>query len=170
MTKRLSSKGLNETFGTLFLWLGGLLAVLIFADRSTDVALPLPSAWYTSRAFHLPICVGLCVLGWLSHRNASAVASQRVFDSVVVYSKPNCPLCDTALGVLHDYARWLPDIEVVNIVGNTELEAAHAESVPVVEIDGRVRFRGVVSAELLERLIEGRQRRQPDESAAGQGG
>ncbi|MEZ6128192.1 MAG: glutaredoxin family protein [Planctomycetaceae bacterium] len=170
MTKRLSSKGLNEIAGTLFLWLGGILAVLIFADRWTDVVLPLPSAWYTSRVFHLPLCVTFCVLGWWSHRRASALPPPAVFDSVIVYSKPECPLCDTALAVLQDYSKWLPDIHVVNISGNSELEQRHAESIPVVEIDGRIRFRGTVSAELLERLIQGRERQQTMNSTAEQGG
>ena len=48
----------------------------------------------------------------------------------------------------------MPPIEVVDIDEDPELVRQFGESIPVVEIDGRVRFRGSVSAELLGRLIE----------------
>lgn len=155
---------ISEVLGTTLLCLSGLLAVLIFADRQTDAVLPFPSFWYTSRVFHLPMCVTACVLGWLSHRHASqlrhTVQQQVVFQTVTVYSRSKCPLCDTALQVLREYARFLPSIHVVMIDGDEFLEQKFGQSIPVVEIDGRVRFRGIVSAELLERMIAGRQRQQ----------
>jgi len=159
-----TSYRISEVLGTAFLCLSGLLAVLIFADRQTDAALPLPSFWYTSRVFHLPLCVTACVLGWFAHRQASQLRAriqhQTVFQRVTVYSRTNCPLCDTAMHVLQEYARFLPAIQVVLIDGNELLEQQFGQSIPVVEVDGRVRFRGIVSAELLERMIAGRQRQQ----------
>lgn len=160
----IASYRINEILGTTFLCLSGLLAILIFADRQTDVTLPVPTFWYTSRVFHLPLCVSACVLGWLSHRQASklrdSVQRQVVFQSVTVYSRTDCPLCDTAMHVLQEHARFLPTIRVVLIDGNESLEQRFGKSIPVVEIDSRVRFRGIVSVELLERMITGRQRQQ----------
>lgn len=153
---------ISEFLGTALLCLSGLLAVLIFADRHTDAALTFPSFWYTSRVFHLPMCVTTCVLGWLSHRHASqlrdSLRRQVVFQTLTVYSRSHCPLCETAIQVLKEYAEFLPPIHIVMIDDNKLLEQKFGTSIPVVEIDGRVRFRGIVSAELLERLITGRQR------------
>ena len=47
------------------------------------------------------------------------------------------------------------NIEEIDIAGAPELEEQFGTSIPVVEIDGIVRFRGRVSELLLRRLIEG---------------
>jgi len=60
--------------------------------------------------------------------------------------------------VLQEFADALPMIEVVDIDQSPEHLAQHSQFVPVVEIDGRVRFRGMVNRMLLKRLIDARQR------------
>ena len=172
MTTGISAKRFSEFFGTLFLCAAGVLAVLIFVDRWTDINFPFPSFWYTSRNFHLACCVTLCILGWLSHRNASALpqphdAAAPAFHSVAVYTKPDCPLCDRAFETLSEFSPSLPVVEKIDITGHTDLENQYSQCVPVVVIDGRVRFRGVVSPALLKRMIDVRRRQQQvDESAA----
>ena len=45
-------------------------------------------------------------------------------------------------------------IEPVDVDGDPALIAAHGLSVPVVAIDGKVRFKGVVNPILLKRLLD----------------
>jgi len=81
--------------------------------------------------------------------------------AVKVYTKRDCCCCHKALDLLKRYRRQHKlSIEVVAIDGEPSLEAVHGQSVPVVEIGGKVRFRGVVNPVLLERLLlaEGRGR------------
>ena len=172
MTTGFSAGGLSEFFGTLFLCAAGVLAVLIFVDRWTDIAFPFPSFWFTSRNFHVACCVVSCAFGWFAHRHATSLrqgqpAAHSVFQTVVVYTQPDCPLCERAFEVLSRFSRSLPTIQAVDITGQSELIEQHSQSVPVVEIDGRVRFRGVVNAELLKRLIEARQTQRNADDAAG---
>lgn len=77
------------------------------------------------------------------------------FDSVVVYSRPDCLLCEEAIEILSHYRRWLPPVSEVSIEDDPELRKQFDEIVPVVEIDGKIRFRGSVNEVLLRRLIEG---------------
>ena len=44
-------------------------------------------------------------------------------------------------------------IDEVDIDGDPKLVARHGTSVPVVAVDGKVRFRGVVNPVLLDRLL-----------------
>jgi glutaredoxin len=79
----------------------------------------------------------------------------RRFDTLVLYTRDNCPLCDEAKGILRSYSRWLPASVEVDINEDPELFEQFTNCVPVIQIDGRVRFRGKVSETLLRRLIEG---------------
>lgn len=163
MTEGIHIKRLSRLAGTLCVWMAGVLAVLIFVDKWTNLHVPFPAFWFTSRSFHVPACVILLVLGWMCHRNAASVpehnaAAKVSFQNVILYSKPDCCLCDRALEVLVEFSPSLPEIEILDISGNEKLEAKYSDCVPVVEIDGRVRFRGIVSPQLLERLIEAKQR------------
>ncbi len=75
------------------------------------------------------------------------------FRTAVLYSRENCSLCEEAAALLADYARFLPPIEVVDISTDPDLTRQHGTSIPVVEFDGEVHFRGRVSEVLLRRLI-----------------
>jgi glutaredoxin len=70
---------------------------------------------------------------------------------VVVYSRQGCHLCDQAMQLLQE-AGLKP--EEVDIDQDPELVERFTTCVPVVEIDGRIRFRGRVNAVLLHRLLQ----------------
>jgi glutaredoxin len=69
---------------------------------------------------------------------------------VVLYTRRGCHLCDDALAVLrrHGLAPRLIDIDA-----DAQWRERYNECVPVVEIDGKERFRGRVNEILLSRLL-----------------
>ncbi|MCI0333240.1 MAG: glutaredoxin family protein [Planctomycetes bacterium] len=69
---------------------------------------------------------------------------------VVLYTRNGCHLCDNAEQVLlqHGLQPTLVDIDA-----DPALKTRFDACVPVVEIDGRVRFRGRVDAVLLRRIL-----------------
>ncbi|HET6422386.1 MAG TPA: glutaredoxin family protein, partial [Planctomycetaceae bacterium] len=77
------------------------------------------------------------------------------FRELIVYSRDPCPLCDEAIELLTAYQRWLPHQKVINVDTDPRLVEKYGLSVPVIVCDGKVRFRGHVAPELLQRLIEG---------------
>lgn len=75
--------------------------------------------------------------------------------AVTVYSRQQCGCCHQALELLERYRRLLGfTIEVIDVDTDPALAAQHGETVPVVAIDGKIRFRGKVNPVLLERLIK----------------
>ena len=76
--------------------------------------------------------------------------SDRLAKNVVLYTRVGCHLCDDAAELLraHGLAPQLIDIDA-----DPALCAAHHEWVPVVEIDGVIRFRGRIEPVLLRRLL-----------------
>lgn len=150
-----------ESFlGLLCLLAGAVLLAVIAADRWMQFRLRLPELYYRSRNLHLLISLGLFALGTWFHRRAAATRRRRLplFREVVVYSRPDCCLCDEALLVLQEFSEELPAARVVDISGDEQLEAEHGESIPVIEMDGRIRFRGIVNRALLRRLIDAESR------------
>ncbi|MFN0153491.1 MAG: glutaredoxin family protein, partial [Gaiella sp.] len=68
--------------------------------------------------------------------------------AVTLYTATGCSLCEDALKVLDDVRADVPfELEVVNIAGDPDLEAAHRESLPVVVIDGGPTFRLFLEAD-----------------------
>lgn len=106
---------------------------------------------------------GLFVLGngppaELEQRRRSSwrpTRSGRRFRSLEVYSRDNCLLCEEAVELLHGYSVYLPPIQEIDIDADPVLQSRFDTEVPVVAIDGKVRFKGRVSEVLLRRLIEG---------------
>lgn len=162
MSSQTDNQKVNAAIGTVFMAAGAVCSCLVFMDRWTEIPLPVPGIWHDLRSFHVLICVACFALGAWAHRLAGRKndGEEAVFRSVTVYSKPDCELCDHALDVLHDFAAFLPAINVVDISADPALMEQHAMTVPVVEIDGRIRFRGIVSHELLQRLIEAARNKQ----------
>jgi glutaredoxin len=72
---------------------------------------------------------------------------------VLLYTRDGCHLCDDARQLLERHG--LKVIEV-DIDEDEELKAAYDQCVPVVSINGKVRFRGRVDEMLLRRLLRGR--------------
>ena len=82
-----------------------------------------------------------------------------------VYTRAQCCCCHKALDLLKEYqARLGFAIEEIDIDGDPELVAKYDTEVPVVAVNGKVRFRGVVNPALLERLLlaESRNPSSPD--------
>jgi len=71
---------------------------------------------------------------------------------VVLYTRQGCHLCDDARSLLERYG-LKPSL--VDIDADSQLRVRYTECVPVVEIDGRERFRGRVNEVLLRRLLAG---------------
>ncbi|MCA9259492.1 MAG: glutaredoxin family protein [Planctomycetales bacterium] len=71
---------------------------------------------------------------------------------VVLYTRERCCLCDDARQLLAKHGIIANEVD---IDGDQTLCERFNTCVPVVEIDGRVRFRGRVDELLLRRLIDG---------------
>jgi glutaredoxin len=69
---------------------------------------------------------------------------------VVLYTRRGCHLCDEARLVLEQHGLAL---QLVDIDADERLRQRFDTCVPVVEIDGRVRFRGRVDPVLLRRIL-----------------
>ena len=148
--------------GTLLMLAASVLAVLIFCDRTGDGLPGMPTIWHTSRGIHFALCVALFVVAALLLKTAPANLPTPLFATLRFYTRRNCPLCDHALEVLERFQNVLPEIELIDIDEDPELQQRFGDSVPVVELDGQVRFRGAVQPELLQRLIDAAvQRQQP---------
>src|SRR5262245_54061853 len=73
---------------------------------------------------------------------------------VVVYTRAGCPLCDKAAAFLEaERHRFEFKLEWVDIAVDPELTARYGECIPVVEVDGKVRFRGQINPMLWRRLM-----------------
>jgi glutaredoxin len=73
---------------------------------------------------------------------------------VVTYTRQGCHLCEQAWALLQRaQQRHGFTLRQVDVDGDAELVRQYGECVPVVMIDGKVRFRGVVNGVLLERLL-----------------
>jgi glutaredoxin len=70
--------------------------------------------------------------------------------TATLYTRTGCHLCDEALAVLNRHG---VRPEVVDIDRDSDLVARYGDCVPVVLIDGRLRFRGRVDERLLRRLL-----------------
>ena len=71
-----------------------------------------------------------------------------------VYSRAGCGCCEKAMAVLKEaQRRFRFTIDEVDIDTDPELVALYNTEVPVVALNGKVRFRGVVNPALLERLL-----------------
>jgi len=70
--------------------------------------------------------------------------------SATLYTRQGCHLCDDALAVLqrHGVSPRLVDIDA-----DPALRERYNECVPVVEINGKERFRGRVNEVLLARIL-----------------
>lgn len=77
------------------------------------------------------------------------------FRELRLYTREGCHLCDDARELLDAHQRWLPRVLEIDIDADPRLVEEFGRCVPVVTLDGKVRFRGRISRELLRRLIEG---------------
>jgi glutaredoxin len=71
-----------------------------------------------------------------------------------VYTRTQCCCCHKAIDVLKEAQQQFGfTIEEVDVDGDPDLVAQFDTDVPVVALNGKVRFRGVVNPMLLDRLL-----------------
>lgn len=76
---------------------------------------------------------------------------------VVIYTRQGCSCCDKAAQVIQEF---VSEITFVDIDHDPELRQKFDTTVPVVEINGKIRFRGKVEPLLLKRLLAAEAERQ----------
>jgi hypothetical protein len=87
---------------------------------------------------------------WFRSRFAKRGEGMRV----VVYTRANCPLCDKAADfLLAEQRRFGFSLRWVDIADDPDLTAQYGNWVPVVEMDGVVRFRGQINPVLWRRIM-----------------
>lgn len=80
---------------------------------------------------------------------------------VVVYTRGGCHLCEVAWNFLSaERRRYGFALAAVDVDTDPELARLYGECVPVVSVDGRVRFRGAVNPVLWKRLVRAELARQ----------
>jgi glutaredoxin len=80
---------------------------------------------------------------------------QRPDVRVIVFTRATCPLCEEAWELLQrQQRRYGFTLEAKDIDESAELVREHGEWVPVVAINGQVRFRGHVNEVLLRRILD----------------
>lgn len=73
---------------------------------------------------------------------------------LVMYTRQGCHLCESAWQALEQRRkRYGFTLETVDIDADPALKLEYGNLVPVVAVDGKVRFRGAVNPVLLERLL-----------------
>jgi hypothetical protein len=78
---------------------------------------------------------------------------------VVLYTRRGCHLCEDAWGLLEQAARRYPlRLSQTDVDTDPTLAAAYGLEVPVILVNGRVRFRGRINPVLLERLLRAESR------------
>jgi len=155
------SQSRHSTLGTAALLCGTLLLCLTLADQTTGLPFAMPRAWYINRPLWYFFAMGCFAIGvFLLRKSRPRPTSWRAsrsgirFTTVVLFTREGCTLCDQTKATLQKYAEYLPEIGEVDIAADPELAGRYGTEIPVVEIDGQVRFRGCVSEPLLRRLIE----------------
>jgi glutaredoxin len=74
---------------------------------------------------------------------------------ILLYTRQSCKLCTVALRLLQDFQdRYGFALETCDVDTDQELVRAHGNWVPVVLINGRLRFRGHVNPVLLRRILD----------------
>jgi glutaredoxin len=74
--------------------------------------------------------------------------------SVVMYTRRGCHLCEAAWERLDEARRRYGfALTARDVDADPRLVAEHGDCVPVVTVNGKVRFRGAVNPVLLERLL-----------------
>ena len=121
-----STKSLNRCFQKTY---------AIASDRTLDTSWEAQKASYRGQ----------------NHSLMSQKINMQNAPRAVLYAREGCHLCDDAELLLLQHG-LVP--EIVDIDRNDDLKSRFGMSVPVVEIDGRVRFRGRVNRVLLRRILE----------------
>jgi hypothetical protein len=137
---------------------------LVFCLAAQSELLPpfLLRMWGQSPVFWSLLSLAAFVGGvWLQWKSSHAETQWQPrgggvrFESAVLYTRKDCPLCDEAHELLQLYRRWLPPLRVIDIDIHPDFRDAYCNCVPVLELDDVVRFRGQINEVLLRRLLQG---------------
>ncbi|MFV0442127.1 MAG: glutaredoxin family protein [Planctomycetaceae bacterium] len=143
--------------GVVLFWIG-IIGTL--AGVGQRLGTPLP--YYCGEWMLILLFLGTGIAGasltWRDDHPRTGWAPQqagRRFQSVVLYTRDGCHLCDEVHELLVVYAEYLPEVVCIDIDSDPDLPEQFGLSIPVVEMDGVVRFKGRVSEVMLRRLIDG---------------
>src|SRR4051794_1577985 len=79
---------------------------------------------------------------------------------VTVYSREQCPCCEKAYTLLHKYRRrYRFTLDRIDVDRNPMLAERYGLEVPVVTIQGRVRFKGEVNPVFFEGILRSESQR-----------
>lgn len=158
--------------GNSFLFLG--LGLLILSLTGADwLPFEMPRSWYSSPSVWKLLALGLAGGGLAILKQVSSSEMKHAertrpvqekedwmpdepgqrFETLIVYTKEDCLLCEKAAAILEDYAAYLPPVEFIDIYSDPALIEQFGTCVPVVAVDGKIRFRGRINEVLLRRLI-----------------
>lgn len=159
---------INDRFqawlGTAMMVAASIFAVLIFSDRMEMRFITMPAIWDTSRGVHLFLCCGMfffaAILLRSPRQSCDSESTTPLFRKCELLTRPGCELCDDALSVLNEFQGVLPPVSTIDISDNPQLTRQFGESIPVVMLDNRVRFRGAVDPLLMQRIVDAAQLRQ----------
>ena len=148
--------------GSILLFLGAGLFLLALIDRSAGLPFPMPRFWFVNRSLWVFLAVALFTGGCALLRKRPLSTSTWKptepgvrFHKLRFYTRDGCHLCDQAKDLLLKYTAYLPEIDEIRIDDDDQLVEEFSTCVPVVRIDGKIRFRGGIDEVLLRRLIEG---------------
>jgi hypothetical protein len=164
-TEASSRERFRSRLGSILLFLGIAVLSLLGADRTFGLPVNLPRSWYTDRGLWVAIGLisfgsGWYLLGDPEPTWGETAANRETrhngvrFDRIVLYTRPGCHLCDLARETLEKHSDSLPPPIEVDIDTDPSLHSRFSTCIPVVEIDGKIRFRGRINEVLLRRLIE----------------
>lgn len=143
--------------------LSAVLLGLLFMDRTYGIPFDMPRFWYVNEALWVGAALALIPLGWIIEKWPFEEPGQGWeprragvrFRRVVIYTRRECRLCDEAKTLLAEYELYLPSLTEIDIGSDPDLLQRFSTTIPVIECDGKVRFRGRINELLLRRLIEG---------------
>jgi glutaredoxin len=148
--------------GRILFGAGIVLLLLRGVDLFTRMP-GLPPFWYANQPMWIILGLILSAIGWQilwGHTKLTAASwrpkvSGRRFNTATLYVRKGCHLCDEAAELLTRYEPWIPAPVEVDIDADAKLAERFCTCVPVVMLDGKIRFRGKINEALLRRLIEG---------------
>lgn len=145
------------------LFAAGCLLIVLRALPFTTRISGLPAFWYSNQSMWIIIGAGMAGFGWWLLWGRQPEEPQRWrpsrpgvrFESARLLVGQECHLCEDAAELLSHYQSWLPPVEIVEIHSDPSLAKEYCNCIPVLLLNGKVRFRGQISEPLLQRLIEG---------------
>jgi hypothetical protein len=159
---RSREQAINDRFqawlGTAMMLTASVFAILIFCDRMEMRMFSMPAFWDTSRGMHLILCCGMFLFAAILLKSPpesdETESTTPLFRTCELLTRPGCELCDDAMAVLISFQNALPAITTIDITNDPQLTRQFGESIPVVLLDGRVRFRGAVDPLLIQRIVD----------------